>query len=337
VNRTRLRPTLRLRLALWTGGAALASTMVAVIIAPVVPFGLATVVVAATASTAIGYLLAGRALRPLHDMTATATRLSSKTLDERIRLDRPHDELRELAETFNDMLDRISASFEAQRRFVSNASHELRTPLTVMRTEIDVALSNPDDDVAELRQMGEVVRDGCDRANDLIESLLWLARAEAEGAQQLTNAVATDLGDCAQEAVDTVRRAADFMELSLAVSRLPAPVVGNPSLLERVAGNLIENAIRHNVPHGRVWVISGGDTEVSWLVVGNTGSDIDAESVPTLFEPFNRGDDARVGRRGAGLGMSIVRAVCHAHGGRVAARALPNGGGLEVRVELPAG
>lgn len=332
-----VRPTLRLRLALWMGGAALVVGLVAVLVAPVLRFELATVVVAAVVCFVVGYVVAGRSLRPLHEVTATAKRLSTDTLDdERIRLDGPPDEVRELADTFDDMLDRISASFEAQRRFVSNASHELRTPLTVMRTEIDVALSNPDDDIAELRQMGEVVRDGCDRVNDLIESLLWLARAEAEGQGGLSKAQLTDLGDCAEAMMATARRAADIMELSLAVSRLPAPVVGDPALLERVAGNLIENAIRHNNPGGRVWVLTGGDREISWLVVGNTGADVDAASVPRLFEPFSRGGDARVGRRGAGLGMSIVRAVCRAHGGSVSARALPEDGGLEVRVELPA-
>jgi signal transduction histidine kinase len=222
-----------------------------------------------------------------------------------------------------------------QRRFVSNASHELRTPLAVMRTEIDVALSNPDDDVAELRAMAEVVRDNCDRINDLIESLLWLARAEAEREQCLTNAGRTDLGECAAAAVAVARPAVDTMELSLAVSRLPAPVRGDAVLLERAAGNLVENAIRHNVPSGRIWVLTGNDATTSWLVVGNTGSAVDAATVPRLFEPFNRGGEARVGRRGAGLGMSIVRAVCRAHGGQVTARALPGEGGLEVRLEIP--
>lgn len=332
-----VRPSLRLRLALWMGGAALVVGLVALLLAPIIDFEFVTVVIAAVACFWVGLFVAGRSLRPLHEVTATAKRLSTENLDdERIRLDGPHDELRELADTFDEMLDRISASFEAQRRFVSNASHELRTPLTVMRTEIDVALSNPDDDIDELRQMGEVVRDRCNRVNDLIESLLWLARTEAEDQRGLSETRATDLGDCAEEAVSTARRLADELELSLAVSLQPAPVVGNPSLLERVAGNLIENAIRHNVPCGRVWVLTGTDRKVAWLVVGNTGSNVDSASVPRLFEPFSRGGDARVGRRGAGLGMSIVRAVCRAHGGWASAQALPEGGGLEVRVELPA-
>ena len=294
----------------------------------------AIAVIAALAG-AVGYLVLGRPLRSLSEVSATARRLSSRNLNERIAIVGPGPELRELAETFNGMLDRISDSFESQRRFVANASHELRTPLTVMRTEIDVALSNPDDDVAELREMGMVVRDGCDRANDLIESLLWLARAEAEGAR-LTNPVPTDLAECAREAVDTAVRLADELGLSVAHALLPAPVLGDPALLVRVAGNLVENAIRHNVSDGRLWILTGSDGGVSWLVVGNTGSHVDAAAVPRLFEPFNRGDHARVGRRGAGLGLSIVRAACDAHGGMITASALPEDGGLEIRVEVPA-
>ncbi|MGH8792286.1 MAG: HAMP domain-containing sensor histidine kinase [Stackebrandtia sp.] len=332
----RLRPTLRLRLALWIIGAAVVAGGTGALIAPMTDPALIAVTLTAAVAVcgAAGYFAAGRALRPLHEVTATARRLSTKTMDERIRLDGPSDELRELADTVDAMLDRISESFEAQRRFVANASHELRTPLAVMRTEIDVALSNPQEDPAELRNMGEVVRDGCARVNDLIESLLWLARAEAEGSQQLTRAVDTDLGDCAAGAVETASRLADELGLSLATAMSPAPVVGDPSLLERVAGNLIENAIRHNVPEGRVWVIAGAEDDRSWLVVGNTGSDVDAATVEQMFEPFNRGDEARVGRRGAGLGMSIVKAVCEAHSGTVRARALPDGG-LETRVEIP--
>ncbi|CAM3418595.1 sensor histidine kinase [Stackebrandtia soli] len=329
-----IRPTLRLRLALWFGGVALAAGVLTSLFAWILPNQILSTVIVAAAGAALGYAVTGRALRPLQDVTATARRLSTKNLDERIRLDGPKDEVGELADTFDAMLDRIADSFAAQRRFVANASHELRTPLAVMRTEIDVALSNPDDDVEELRRMGEVVRDGCVRANDLIESLLWLARAEAGGVTE-TAALPVDLSDCAQAAVDAAAPLADTVGLSLASSLTAAPVLGDRSLLERVAGNLIENAIRHNVPGGRIWVLAGANADFAWMVVGNTGSEIDADSVPRLFEPFSRGGEARVGRRGAGLGLSIVRAVCDAHHGTVNAAALPDGGGLEVRVEIP--
>ncbi|MFD0558865.1 signal transduction histidine kinase [Stackebrandtia endophytica] len=331
------RPTLRLRMAMLFGGTALlgaGALAVSLWLAPPVVAAIVVFSIAAAAGFA-GYLVVGRAMRPLLEVTATARRLSTKNLTERIGNAGPGPELTELADTFNAMLDRISDSFESQRRFVANASHELRTPLTVMRTEIDVALSNPEDDVVELRHMGSVVRDGCNRANDLIESLLWLARAEAEGAR-LASPLPTDLAECAAEAVETAELLADELGLSLGHSLAPAPVMGDPALLQRVAGNLIENAIRHNVPDGRIWVLSGCENGISWLVVGNTGSQVDAESVPRLFEPFNRGDTARVGRRGAGLGLSIVRAACDAHQGMIRADALPQDGGLEVRVEIPA-
>ena len=329
-------PTLRTRLTWWIGGAAGLVGLVAVLATrpagPVVAGIVASVVVV----TLVGHRAVGRALRPLHDLTAAARRLSTDTLDERIDYHGPRDELRALADTLDTMLGRIAESVASQRRFVSNASHELRTPLAVMRTEIDVTLSDPDATVAELRAMGTVVRDACDRANDLIESLLWLARAEAADRQGIPDAEETDLAVVVDEVIDTAQRIADQLDLALAVSSSPAPVYGDPSLLGRVAGNLIENAIRHNDPQGRVWVLTGCDAGRSWLVIGNTGSDVDPDEVPRLFEPFNRGGEARVGRRGAGLGMSIVRAVCRAHGGDVRAESMPDGGGLEVRVELPA-
>lgn len=332
MSRPRIRITLRLRLAIWIGIAAFLVAATSIVIAPILG-GIATLAVA-VACSAGGYLLAGVALRPLQEVRVKAQRLSTHNLDERIQLAGPHDELRELSDTFDQMLDRLSESFESQHRFVANASHELRTPLAVMRTEIDVALSNPDEDVAELRQMGEVVRDGCYRANDLIEALLWLARAESEGVQQTSTMVRADLGECAFEAIGDATRLADEIGLSLAVSRSAAPVNGIPSLLARIPGNLIENAIRHNVAGGRLWVLTGSNPTHSWMVVGNTGPVVSPEIVESIFEPFNRGSEARVGRRGAGLGMSIVRAVVFAHGGSLQATALSNGG-LEVRVELP--
>lgn len=329
-------PTLRVRMALSFAAASVLSGVAVAAITVVWPSAMLPVVLIAIAvvSGLVGYLVLGRPLRSLREVSATARRLSTRNLDERMTIVGPGPELRELADTFNAMLDRISDSFESQKRFVANASHELRTPLTVMRTEIDVALSNPDDDVAELREMGAVVRDACDRANDLIESLLWLARAEAEGAQ-LTDPVPTDLAECAREAAETATWLADEVGLSVAHALTAAPVLGDPALLVRVVGNLVENAIRHNITDGRIWILTGRDSGISWLVVGNTGGHIDKTAVPRLFEPFNRGGNARVGRRGAGLGLSIVRAACDAHGGTITANPLPEDGGLEVRVEIP--
>nr|WP_205861130.1 HAMP domain-containing sensor histidine kinase [Planosporangium flavigriseum] len=281
------------------------------------------------------YLVAGRALRPLHAVTAAARRLSGETLDERIRYDGANDEVAELAATFDAMLDRIGTAFESQKRFVANASHELRTPLTVMRTEIDVTLADPDADVADLRRMGTVVRDASIRANALVDSLLLLARTEAQAGRRLARKVPADLATGVSTACASVRQETSRLSLDVTTELAPAPVVGDPGLLERLAGNLIENAVRYNHLGGRIWVRTWADDTQAWLVVGNTGFEVEAADVPGLFEPFRRGGRERTGARGSGLGLSIVRAVCDAHGGAVTAVAL-DGGGLEVTVRLPA-
>jgi signal transduction histidine kinase len=281
------------------------------------------------------YAVAGRALRPLHHVTATAQRLGEETLDQRIRYSGADDEVAELAATFDAMLDRLAESFESQKRFVANASHELRTPLAVMRTEIDVTLSDDEADVAEYRRMARVVRNASERANGLVDALLVLARSEAQSGRRLVRKVPADLATSVYNALSAVRPEADRLKLDVTTDLESAPVVGDPSLLDRLAGNLIENAIRYNHLLGKLWVrttTSGGQVK---LVVGNTGFEVEPADVPGLFEPFRRGGWERTGSRGSGLGLSIVRAVCDAHGGTVSAIAQP-GGGLEVTVSLPA-
>jgi signal transduction histidine kinase len=297
--------------------------------------GLAAVLVISVLGVAGAYLVAGRALRPLHRVTATARRLSGETLDERIRYDGADDEVAELAATFDAMLDRLNESFDSQKRFVANASHELRTPLAVMRTEIDVTLSDPDADVAEYRRMATVVRDASERANALVEALLVLARTDAQAGRRLVRKVSADLATGATAALSAMSREAKRLNLTVSTDLRPAPVVGDPGLLERLAGNLVENAVRYNHLQGRIWVRTGSDDQHATLVVGNTGFEVEEGDVPGLFEPFRRGGRERTGARGSGLGLSIVRAVCDAHGGSVSAVALP-GGGLEVTVTLPA-
>jgi signal transduction histidine kinase len=280
------------------------------------------------------YLVSGRALRPLHQVTATARRHSTATLDQRIDHVGPDDEVKELADTFDAMLDRLSAAFGSQQRFVANASHELRTPLAVMRTEIDVTLADPDASVAELRRMGTVVRAASDRANDLIEALLLLARTEAQ-AGRLDRQIPVDLAAGVRATLAAVRAQVEALQLDVRTDFRPALVVGDPNLLERLAGNLVENAVRYNVRGGRLSVRTGTDGDRVYLSVANTGPEVPAAEVPGLFEPFRRGGRERTGTRGAGLGLSIVGAVADAHGGSV--RAVPlAGGGLEVTVELPA-
>ena len=280
------------------------------------------------------YAVAGRALRPLHNVTATARRLGEETLDQRIRYSGADDEVAELARTFDAMLDRLAGAFEAQKRFVANASHELRTPLAVMRTEIDVTLSDDEADVAEFRRMARVVRNASERANGLVDALLVLARSEAQSGRRLVRKVPADLATSVYNALSAVKVEAERLKLEVTTDLEPAPVVGDPSLLDRLAGNLIENAIRYNHLLGKLWLRTDTVDGQARLVVGNTGYEVEPGDVPGLFEPFRRGGWERTGQRGSGLGLSIVRAVCDAHGGTVSAVA-QNGGGLEVTVSLP--
>ena len=203
--------------------------------------------VMAVLSVGFGWAIAGRVLAPLHRMTATARKLSEENLHERIALDGPDDELKELADTFDAMLARLESAFDSQKRFVANASHELRTPLSIIRTEVDVALANPDATPDELRRMGEVVRRATERSEALIDGLLVLARSD-RGPAALTP---VDLAALAEEAVAQAAAEAAAAGVELATRFDPAPTSGDDALLGRLAGNLIENAIRHNEPGGR--------------------------------------------------------------------------------------
>lgn len=291
--------------------------------------------VAILAVTIVGmagaYAVVGRALRPLHRVTATARRLGGETLDQRINYAGADDEVAELADTFDAMLDRLTAAFKAQQRFVANASHELRTPLAVMRTEVDVTLSDPDVDADELRRMGSVVRDASERANALVDALLVLARSQSRTGLRTEP---MDLAAGVQGALSAMDNEIKRTNLTVSSRLAPAPVIGDPNLLDRLAGNLIENAVRYNHLGGRIWIVSGHDGEYARLVVGNTGFEVEQSDVAGLFEPFRRGGRERTGARGSGLGLSIVHAVCQAHGGSVGAVALPEGG-MEITVALP--
>ena len=298
--------------------------------------GLAILAAVSVVGVVGAYIVAGRALRPLQQVTATAQRLGEETLDQRIRYTGADDELAELAATFDAMLDRIGAAFDAQKRFVANASHELRTPLAVMRTEIDVTLADDEADIAEYRRMATVVRNASERANNLVDALLVLARSEAQSGGRLARRTRTDLACGVRAALSAMKQEIDRLKLTVDTDLEPAPVVGDPGLLERLAGNLIENAVRYNHLHGRLWVRTSVSDGEARLIVGNTGFEVDPADVPGLFEPFRRGGRERTGARGSGLGLSIVRAVCDAHGGTVSAVANPDDGGLEVTVTLPA-
>jgi signal transduction histidine kinase len=282
------------------------------------------------ASVAAGWMVAGRALRPISRITSTARSISDRTLDARIALDGPRDELRELADTFDSMLERLEAAFESQRRFVANASHELRTPLAIVRTELDVTLDDPDADLDEMRAMAHVVRDANERMERLIASLLALASSEA-GIVQSRSA---DLAEIVAPALDREGAFADGT-LQLEPALAPAPVLGDPVLLERLAENLIENAVRYNAAVGWVRVRTGIERGEAVLHVANPGARIDPTAVEELLEPFRRLESSRSRSTGGyGLGLAVVRAVAQAHGGRVAVLARREGG-LEVTVSLP--
>jgi signal transduction histidine kinase len=284
----------------------------------------------AVASVGLGWVVAGRVLRPIHDVTAAARQLSEHNLDRRLALEGPADELKELADTFDAMLERLERAFASQRRFVANASHELRTPLTVQRTLIEVALADPEASAEELRATAEAVRDAIDRSERLIDGLLVLARTE----QDVGETEAVDLGAVAERVVEQTEGEAHAAGVRLEVVSRPAPVRANAVLIERLIANLVQNAVRYNHPGGCVEVT----TRAAWraeLEIRNSGPVVDPEEVESLFEPFRRSGAARThSERGVGLGLSIVRAVARAHGGSVQAQAPPEGG-LVVTVNLP--
>ncbi|MFI5046653.1 MAG: sensor histidine kinase [Acidimicrobiia bacterium] len=283
-------------------------------------------------SFGLAWLIAGRVLRPVHRMTRTARRLSESNLHERIALDGPDDELKELADTFDAMLSRLESAFESQRRFVADASHELRTPLAIIRAEVDVTLADPDATPAELRAMAETVRGATRRTETLIDSLLVLARSDAAGL--VTEPV--DLADLARSASERMAAGATTRHLEIEQELHPAIVTGDHSLLERLVGNLVENAVQHNIDLGWIMIETGQAGGVASLRVANSGIQIDPADVDELFGRFHRGEDTRTrGTPGFGLGLSIVAAVATAHGGRVHAEPLP-AGGLAVTVELVA-
>lgn len=287
----------------------------------------------------IGWLVAGQALRPLRDITATARRVADRSLHERIALEGPNDEIKDLADTLDQMLERLDRSFDSQRRFVANASHELRTPLTITRTLIEVALLDTAAD-DRLRQLGTTLLAVNQRHEKLTDGLLTLASGEQRAAQFH----ALELGEIAGHIVTELTPIADRAGIRLGTAFGHGMVMGDAFLLERLIQNLIENAIQYNLPENG-WVSihttqSGGSVE---LVVENTGPVVPAYEIPSLFEPFRRlaaterlaGAARTPITRGAGLGLSIVRSVAHTHGGEV--EATPReGGGLVVRVRFPA-
>jgi signal transduction histidine kinase len=287
----------------------------------------------AVASLGLGWLIAGRVLRPVHRITDTARRLSQETLHERINLEGPNDELKELADTFDAMLSRLDRAFSSQRRFVANASHELRTPLATERILIDEALANRGASPDEFRAILEQLRVNSEETEALINALLVLARSE----RGVDRWVPVDLADLAADVIQQTRPEAVTKGVLLRTDLAPAPTMGDPALLERLVGNLVENAVRHNLlTDGWVEVRAGSSRGQATLVVTNSGSVIAPHHVSWLFEPFRRqGTDRTRTDGGFGLGLSIVQSVVQAHRGQVTAQP-PESGGMEITISLPA-
>jgi signal transduction histidine kinase len=282
-------------------------------------------------SMALGWFMAGRALRPVRTMTATVRTISAENLHERLAPTGPNDEIKELGETFDGLLARLEASFEAQRRFVANASHELRSPLARQRTLVEVSLRDPAPTVESLRATQERVLAAGDQQERLTESLLTLARSE----RGFDATADVDLADVARRMVDARTADAQARGLTVDVALEPASTLGDTRLIERLVANLVDNATVHNVTGGSVHVSTARRNGEAVLRVTNTGPVVPGDQVEGLFEPFRRLHD-RIGHgEGFGLGLSIVRAIADAHGADLVVGSPPEGG-LAVEVTFPA-
>jgi signal transduction histidine kinase len=281
-------------------------------------------------SGGLGWVMAGRVLRPVRSITAAARRASERHLGERLALAGPRDELKELADTFDQMLERLDAAFATQRRFVADASHELRTPLTVMRTAIEVTLAKPSRTPEQLEAMAGKVARSAAQAEALVEALLTLAASEQAPARPEL----ADLATAAEDAVEAAAPRARQLGVHIGTDLAAAPASGNALLLERMVGNLVDNAVRHNIRGGWVLVRTGTQDGRARFEIANSGPMIPAELVPSLFEPFRRVEERTSLRDGTGLGLAIVRSIATAHGAALDARSLP-AGGLQVTVSMP--
>jgi signal transduction histidine kinase len=280
----------------------------------------------------LGWLLAGRSLRPVRAITGAARRVSDDRLSERLNVRGPRDEITELATTFDAMLDRLEHAFDAQRRFVSNASHELRTPLAVAGTAVDVVLAKPERSQAQLEAMAVDVRAALTRAEEVVDSLLALTRSQHLAGRNDE----VDLAALAEDALDAHRALIAQRGVTVHAQLDEARSCGDRPLLDRLVSNLIDNAIRHNLAGGSLTLRTTARDGRAELVVENTGAVIAPDAVPALFEPFNRlAGRAHTGDAGLGLGLAIARAVADAHGAELVAHALPTGG-LRVELRMPA-
>jgi signal transduction histidine kinase len=288
--------------------------------------------IVSVAALGAGWLLAGRVLRPLSTITAAARRISASSLHERLDLRGPDDELKELGDTLDDLFARLEASFDAQRHFAANASHELRTPLTRERTLLQVTLADPASTVEVWQAVSrELLASNADQER-LIEALLTLASSEVGLGQREP----VDLAAITSAALAASRPGISHLGLRVHTDIRPASLDGDPLLVQQLAANLIDNAVRHNIPGGDVQVATGTSGGRAVLSVASSGPVIPPAEVGRLFQPFQRLGTRRARRgNGHGLGLSIVRAIAAAHGATITPKARP-GGGLAVEVAFPA-
>jgi signal transduction histidine kinase len=286
-------------------------------------------------SVGLGWLVAGRALRPVRQMTAAAQRISEDSLNERLAVQGPEDELKELGDTIDGLLERLEIAFSAQRRFVANASHELRTPLTIMRASLDVAMAKPDPAPPQTVALAGRLRAELDKIDRLLEAFLVLARAQHRA---LPGRAVIPLDYVVGAALADQAAAIRAMNLTVqeAGSLGSAWVTGSQALITRMAENIIDNAVCHNTEGGWIRIVSRTAAGRACLIVENGGPLLDQQQVAGLSEPFRRiGADRTGSDKGSGLGLSIVAAIAEAHGGTVDLQAR-SAGGLRVTISLPA-
>ena len=292
--------------------------------------GVALAIMAAI-SAGLGWLVAGRVLRPLRTITAAARDISATSLHRRLALDGPDDELKELGDTFDGLLTRLEASFAAQRQFVANASHELRTPLAWQRTLVQVALADPEADFDSLRAAHQRVLTSGAHQERILEALLTLSRGQAG----LDKREPFDLATLAGHVLQARQSDAQDRQLAIHSALAPARTTGDPRLAERLIANLADNALAYNTPGGSVEVATGTRDSRAFLSVANTGPVVPAEAVDRLLQPFQRLAADRTGHgEGLGLGLSIVQAITQAHGATLTIRPQPSGG-LHAEVSFP--
>lgn len=282
----------------------------------------------AVASVGLGWLLAGRTLRPLRAITAATRQISERNLHERLALSGPDDELRDLATTIDGLLGRLDAAFDSQKRFVANASHELRTPLMLTQTLLQVAMADPTITLDELKDACREVLVACKDQDRLIQALLTLARSQAG----IEHHRSFDLAEIAVQVLKAREIETEARGLRIETALYPAQAHGDPHLVEILIANLIENATRHNIPGGHIHVATRTHNARPALTVLNTGTHVPAEQVQRLLQPFQRLDGERgQEHQGLGLGLSIVAAIAGVHGATLSVQPRPEGG---LRVEV---